>query len=474
MSPGLRRWVRRFVVVLGALTLCLAVLHRVLIAKTGMVAPAVTLPVEEVTTDPTDSDLRLLGDSYAKHRGKILEVSLTGSPEVLGSRQVRLLRPEMLINEGQLWRELDHKVPSALARMLLFDIARLRFRYLDEAIAPSHRAEIAAGALAFAPDPWDDRVPTFQRMVYLQSLYDVSLSFEHSPLIGCTSFVLTGEDAEDGHTLLARAFDFEAGDVFDEGKAVFLVREAGKIPYASVAWPGLIGAVSGINAEGLALVVHGARAKKPVPEGEPVLHTLRDVLASARDTEEAVRVLASRHAMVSHLVLLADAHGDVAIVERAPGEKDFVRRGNGRVPLTNHFEGPFAGDPANLRVRADTSTLARRTRLDERLAALGKGAGVADAVSILRDRAGPNGETLALGDRRAIDALIATHGVVIDATARVLWVSEGPHLLGRFVRFDLARLLAPGYDPHTDPTAHDVVALPADPLLAINPRRAAP
>ena len=127
----------------------------------------------------------------------------------------------------------------------------------------SHRTEIAAGALAFAPDPWNDRVPTYQRMVYLQSLYDVSLSFEHSPLIGCTSFVLTGEDAEDGHTLLARAFDFEAGDVFDEGKAVFLVREAGKIPYASVAWPGLIGAVSGVNREGLSLVVHGARARAP-------------------------------------------------------------------------------------------------------------------------------------------------------------------------------------------------------------------
>ena len=41
----------------------------------------------------------------------------------------------------------------------------------------------------------------------------------------------------------------------------------------------------------------------------------------------------------------------------------------------------------------------------------------------------------------AIDALIATHAVVMDATARELWVSEGPHLVGRFVRFDLNRLL---------------------------------
>ena len=52
--------------------------------------------------------------------------------------------------------------------------------------------------------------------------------------------------------------------------------------------------------------------------------------------------------MVSHLVLIADASGDVAIVERAPGEPAVrAARAAGKVPLTNHFEGPLARDPAN-------------------------------------------------------------------------------------------------------------------------------
>ena len=34
------------------------------------------------------------------------------------------------------------------------------------------------------------------------------------------------------------------GDIFDRRKALFLVRETGKIPFASVAWPGLVGVVS--------------------------------------------------------------------------------------------------------------------------------------------------------------------------------------------------------------------------------------
>jgi hypothetical protein len=118
--------------------------------------------------------------------------------------------------------------------------------------------------------------------------------------------------------------------------------------------------------------------------------------------------------------------------------------------LTNHFQGPLAQDPANLQVEQTTSTLDRRTRLDELLARLKPGAGVENAIAILRDKRGPGDVTLPPGDRRAIDALIATHGVVMDTTARIIWVSEGPHLGGRFVRFDVGRLLAPGYDPRTE------------------------
>jgi hypothetical protein len=84
-------------------------------------------------------------------------------------------------------------------------------------------------------------------------------------------------------------------------------------------------------------------------------------------------------------------------------------------------------------------------------------------VSLLRDRRGAGGTPLALGDRKAIDALIATHGVVFDTTARQLWVSEAPHLLGRFVVFDLTRLLADDFDPERDPV--EIQTLPEDPLL---------
>jgi hypothetical protein len=80
-------------------------------------------------------------------------------------------------------------------------------------------------------------------------------------------------------------------------------------------------------------------------------------------------------------------------------------------------------------------------------------------VDILRDKRAVGRRPLPLGDRSAIDGLIATHSVVMDTTARDLWVSEGPHATGRFIRFDLRELLADGYRPSGPP---HVESLPAD------------
>ena len=457
MSPKARR---RLLIAAAAAALPVLA-HFGVACGTRIHPPAIAAQEGEPRTSGADPDVRVLGPAYARHRGKMLEVRLAGTPEAIGHQHARLLYPEMVKDEGDLYGQFRHYVPIAPVRWLIMDISRLRFRQVDEGMPEDRRREIAAQAQGFQPDPFDDVLPTYHRFVFLQSLYDISLSFEHSPLLGCTSFTLTGGASAGGHDILARNFDFEAGPVFDEGKAVFLVREEGRIPYASVAWPGLVGVVTGMNAEGLARVVHGGRAREAQTVGEPVVQTMRELLGRARTTAEALGLLEGKRPMVSHLVMLLDATGDTAIAERAPGEPLFVRRAPGKekVPLTNHFEGPLAQDPANQAVEVVTSTRPRRLRLDELLENLPKGASVQEVVGVLRDKKGYGGVTLPLGNRKALDALIATHGVVMDATARELWVSEGPHLAGRFLRFDLGRLLAAGYEPSA---GEEIVTLPED------------
>ena len=119
------------------------------------------------------------------------------------------------------------------------------------------------------------------------------------------------------------------------------------------------------------VLVNGGRARDPRTSGIPVVFSLREVLQSAHDTDEAVAILAKQDVMVSHIVFVADAKGRFAVVERAPGAEATVRRtftDPSRVAVTNHFEGPLADDPRNVTVKNGTTTLPRRTRLDEMLA----------------------------------------------------------------------------------------------------------
>jgi isopenicillin-N N-acyltransferase-like protein len=437
--------------------------HEAIAVGTTMTPPTVTVSSTPAADNGT---IRHVAGAYARSRGGVREVYLEGAPEEIGAQQARLNYELMVDNERSLWGDFTHYVPFWPARTLIMDLSRLRYRKVDQGFPEARRREVAAQARAFSPDPFTGELPTYQRMVFLHSLYDIALSFEHSPLIGCSTFLLGPGATRDGHALLSRAFDFEAGDVFDRSKAVFFVRGNGVIPFASVSWPGLVGVMSGMNAEGVAVVVHGGRAREPSATGEPVVFMMREVLERAHDTTEAIGLLRSQEVMVSHIAIVADARGHFAVVERAPGAAAYARESfpdPDRVGVTNHFEGPLAGDPKNLAVMEHTSSVARRERLDEMLAGVGPHeADVPRAVAMLRDHQCARGASCELGDRRSIDALIATHGIVADTTARVLWVSAGPHLSGHFTRFDLRAIFAGGHSPETDLA---VQTIPDDPIL---------
>jgi isopenicillin-N N-acyltransferase like protein len=455
-----RRHLRTLLVV-ALLVSAPALLHLGVGCVARLAPPAITLPAGEV--ESAGPGLRRFGKSWALEHQKLLVVRLEGTPEAIGYAHARLLYDDMVKNEGILLGRFREQVPAWPARIALLDLAQLRYRAVDRKMSDARLREIAAGARGFQPDPYSNVFETYQRFVYLNALYDIALSFEHSPLIGCTSLVFRPEATEKRHALLARAFDFEVDDVFGERKAVFLVLEQDRIPFASVAWPGLVGVVSGLNVEGVGVVVHGGRAGEPSTQGEPVVHALRRVLGTARTAREAAMALQEQEPMVSHIVVVVDARGDAVVVERVPGSVPYVRWLGAKEVVTNHFLGIASDDLKNQLVREKTSTIARYRRGEQLLGEIRRPASVADAVRVLRDRRGVNGVPLELGDRRAIDALIATHGVVMDATARTLWVSESPHLLGRFVAFDLRKLLAPGFDPKDG--LGELQTIPEDPML---------
>jgi hypothetical protein len=78
------------------------------------------------------------------------------------------------------------------------------------------------------------------------------------------------------------------------------------------------------------------------------------------------------------------------------------------------------------------------------------------AAAILRDRQVPGIANPGYGNHATINSLIATHSVIIDVTAGIIWVSQYPHQLGAYVPFGLSEFESPA----------GAKIIPPDPMLA--------
>lgn len=461
---------RRKRVLVGGLALValLAIGYAILLRVTRVEPPPIS--VEERTRAELPLEARgpraYVGPSWMGRERGVWEIHLEGEPYQMGWAHSRLGQQMHLVQEEYLFNEFERYVPSSLARWGIKLLVRVGYRKLADFI-PLPRKEELAGEAAASVDLHADFLPIYQRLVYYHSLHDITQGVEHSPLLGCSAFAASGAATPGGHLIIGRNFDFEGPEPFDRDKAVIFFREKGRIPLVSVAWAGMGGVVTGINAEGVFVSINAARTEDKGGVGMPVEILVREILGQAHNLEDVVRLVRETPIMVPDFYLVGDGKtGESIVIERSPKRTE-VRRAVGSVSLlTNHALSPaFASDAENDRLRRYLTSGARYRRLEELVR---KHRGTIDArraLEILRDKHGQSGEQLGLGNRNALDAIIATHSVVIDATTMTLWVGTGPHLLGRFVGFDLRHELL-GED---HPTPAD---LPADPIAESDDLRA--
>lgn len=460
-----RRWLRGIaigvVLLVAALWIASAVILRVSRIDPPPV-PAYASPAMEVR-----GPRAYIGPDWMTRERGLWELHLEGEPFAMGQAHTRLSERLLNVTEDYMFGEMHRYVPSKVAMFLIRLGVSWQYRHLADHIPAPQLVEIAGQASGYY-DTHGDFLPTFQRMIFYHALHDITQKLEHSPLLGCTAFAVAGPATVDGHLLVGRNFDFEGPKPFDQDKAVLFFKPAGKIPFASVAWPGMSGVVTGVNAAGIYISINAARTDDKGQVGIPVELLARLVMEQARSLDDAIRILKDNPVMVPDFYLLADGKtGESAVVERSPTRLE-VRRSKDTTLLTNHALTPaFAHDVANDRLKRYLTSGSRFERLAELVKQQHGKFDARRVLEVLRDKRGVGDAPLGLGNRNALDAIIATHSVVVDLSAMTLWVSMGPHLLGRYVGYDLRKELG---DEHGVVSAEDAARpdppdLPADPTL---------
>ncbi len=402
-----------------------------------------------------NGEARFSGKSWLRKERGIWKLYLEGDPFTVGYTAARLTDPMMKSLEDDFLGMIKEKIPSSALLWLLRKYVMWRLRDLPDFVGEEYKLEILGASKGFT-DRHPEIAPFYHRLGAYHAAHDISHFVIEMPLApresidGCTAFAARGPG---GRLIVGRNFDFQGGPGFDKDKIAMFVKPEKGYKFLSVSWPGMMGAVTGLNEKLVYVSINAGASADSRRVGTPSSFVVREILQHAATLEEAVAIISRARVFVSDSFLVADGKsGLAAVVEKTPGRTGLRESGGKTLVCSNHFLTPeLAQDKKNLKHMASSSSVARQKRAETKLAALPRGPDIISAAAILRDRGDdPDGV-----DPLAINPLIAAHSVIADVTRGILWISAGPHQLGEYVPFSVKDFAAGPAAPR----------VPADPFL---------
>ena len=278
--------------------------------------------------------------------------------------------------------------------------------------------------------------------MYLHASHDIGHALQDLALVGCSSFAAWGNKSEDGSLILGRNFDFYAGDDFAKDKIVAFVNPKQGYPFMMVTWAGMVGACSGMNNEGLTITINAGKSKIPLIAKTPISILTREILQYAKNIDEAIAIAKKRQVFVSESIMIGSANDKKAIlIEVSPNNFGvFDVPNSNQLLCSNHFQSEnLKNDDRNKYQIKNSHSKYRYDRMVELFDENSK-INPIKASEILRNKEGLNNLPLGYGNEKALNQMIAHHGIIFKPDQRLIWISANPYQMGEFVCYDLNKI----------------------------------
>ncbi len=416
--------------------------------------------------DTLGPDYYKIGNNWLrKNKYGLWEMYLEGSPFEMGVANGKLTKELLAKQEDAFVKQIKEMIPSPFyLKFLRYFIAWFN-RDIDEYIIPEYQKEIY-GISFSASDKYDYIGSNYERMLNYHAAHDIGHALKDLALVGCTSFA-ANLGFQDSSMIIGRNFDFYINDEFAEDKIMVFVNPEKGHKFAYITWASMIGVVSGMNEEGLTVTINAGKSEIPTKAATPISLLAREILQYAGNFDEAIAIARKRKIFVSESLLIGSAEDNNAIIiEKSPSRMDVVSVKNNFLVCSNHFQGElFANDPENMKYISESPSLYREERATQ-LIESDDTLNYLEAAAILRDRNGLNGESIGIGNEKAMAQMISHHSVIFMPLKRQMWVSTHPYQLGEYLEYNLNKVFSMSWNVPLQHGVYDsAFTIPADPFL---------
>jgi len=436
-------WRRVFRVFIGFLVLLLiGAIYLVQVSKVSPPKPADISSLQLQRTDHGHGFYTLKNNWFRHSKSGLYELYIEGEPFERGVINGKLTEELVVRQEDHFADQITKMVPSKFKRNFLKYLIGWFNRKLDKNVTEEYKEEIY-GVSESASPKYQYLGTNYQRILNYHAAHDIGHAVQNLAMVGCTSFGTWGGMSADSTMIIGRNFDFYVGDKFSEDKIVAFFNPTKGHKFMTVTWGGFVGAVSGMNDQGLSVTINAAKTSLPTGSATPVSLVTREILQYAKNIQEAIAIARGRKMFVSESFLVASAADNKAvIIEKTPDDLDVYDPRKDLIVCTNHFQSNGLGKTKmNIEQENESASSYRYKRLTELLNANGKNT-VQKTVNILRDQKGLNGANIGMGNEKAINQLIAHHSIVFEPKKLIVWVSTSPWQLGEYVAYDLNKIFA--------------------------------
>lgn len=395
------------------------------------------------TRKKVGKDHYVLGDNYLKKNDfGVWEMYIEGDPYERGLIYGELAKELIQRQEDIFVDQINQFVPKGAFQQFLKLMVGFFNSDLPKNIPLENQQEIYGISQSFS-SKYDYIADKYVRILNYHAAHDIGHALNDYSVVGCTSFALKGSKTEGNELMLGRNFDFYVGDAFAEDQLILFVKPTKGFAFASYSWAGFTGVASGLNDQGLSVTINASKSDLPTGSKMPISLLAREILQYASTIDEAIVIAKKRKTFVSETLMIGSAKdGKAVLIEKSPSKLGVFEMQSDELVCANHYQSKtFIKDSVNINNIAQSDSKYRFDRVDELLSSKNNFTPAA-IVEVLRDQYGQNGDTLGLGNPRAVNQLQALHSVVIVPQRKEFYISTQDFQLGAFIGYDLTQTFA--------------------------------